>query len=91
MSSTLRPRITPEDPSSQASYPSVVADDIAYVEIFPPIGIARVGNSGSQNGARDPKNPIEAYLAPELPRAVPKVTEKFRDTQSRVKRQVSLR
>lgn len=44
------------DPSMSGTYPDVEVDDIKRIAIFPPIGIARVGDSD-----------IECFLAPEVP------------------------
>jgi hypothetical protein len=44
------------DPSAAADYPPVDHNQIVRLEIFPPIGIARVGDSE-----------IECFLAPEVP------------------------
>lgn len=43
------------DPSNGSSYPDVNVDDIKRMAIFPPIGIARVGDSD-----------IDCFLAPEV-------------------------
>jgi len=78
------------DPSANVVYLPVVADDIHRVEIFPPVGIARVGDSE-----------IECFLAPEVPgstsppvgllvQPVPPGAPrefKFRDTHQKLRRQ----
>lgn len=68
---------------------------IARVEIFPPIGIARVGNSGATDtGEPDPKSKIEFFYGPEVPGItdVPHVFGvrdwSFRDGSGKIKRQV---
>ncbi|KAL1952428.1 hypothetical protein VTO73DRAFT_1577 [Trametes versicolor] len=67
---------------------------IARVEIFPPIGIARVGNSGATDtGEPDPKSKIEFFYGPEVPGItdVPHVFGvrewSFRDGSGKIKRQ----
>ncbi|EDR13863.1 uncharacterized protein LACBIDRAFT_304964 [Laccaria bicolor S238N-H82] len=74
------------DPSTAAHYPPVDHNKIVRLEIFPPIGIARVGDSE-----------IECFLAPEVPgrtyppnglRMRPNGQEfKFRDAHQRLRRQ----
>lgn len=66
-------------------YDDVNIEDIEYVEIFPPIGVARLGDSTK-----------EYFLGPELPvdndnRANNHPTEdnKFRDDDGNIRRQVS--
>src|SRR5688572_2370816 len=49
---------------------------IAYCKIFPPIGIARLGNS-----------PDEYFIGPESPGLVPHNGGSYKDSQGRVKRQ----
>ena len=85
-----KPKFSPsyDDPSTGATYEGIKPEEIAYAEIFPPIGIARVGNSGSHNAGRDNTSPIEAFLTPEVPHTVPSVMEHFRDKARRIKRQV---
>lgn len=51
---------------------------IAYVRIYPGIGIARVGNS-----------PDEFFIGPESPWEDPNPSEKFKDSSGRVKRQAA--
>ncbi|KIJ96017.1 hypothetical protein K443DRAFT_682616 [Laccaria amethystina LaAM-08-1] len=73
------------DPSAAADYPPVDHNQIVRLEIFPPIGIARVGDSE-----------IECFLAPEVPgRTYPpnglRVSDgqefKFRDRHQKLRRQ----
>ena len=51
---------------------------IAYAKIFPPIGIARVGNS-----------PSEYFIGPEAPGHAPEPAGGFKDKQGRIKRQAA--
>ncbi|WP_164919602.1 LodA/GoxA family CTQ-dependent oxidase [Hansschlegelia zhihuaiae] len=48
----------------------------SYCRIFPPIGIARLGNS-----------PTEFFLGPEAPNVVPEPQAGYKDEQGRIKRQ----
>ena len=50
----------------------------AYCKIFPPIGIARLGNS-----------PTEHFVGPEAPGVVPEVAGGYKDRQGRIKRQAA--
>ncbi len=62
---------------------------IARVEIFPPIGIARVGNSGATDtGEPDPKSKIEFFYGPEVPGVTDVPVSSFRDGNGKIKRQV---
>lgn len=83
----------PYDPSAGKTYVDVDPSKVARVEIFPPIGVARVGDSGTwANGQLDPDNPeIEYFYGPEAPGLDDYPFGSFRDSQSRIKRQVSLR
>ena len=76
------------DPSAGSSYPDVDVKKISYVEIFPPIGVARVGNSGSKNGLRS--GPVDYFLAPELPQTEYFPAGGYRDGNQAIKRQVSI-
>jgi hypothetical protein len=69
-----------DDPSKDSSYKSVNSRDIAAVEIFPPVGIARVGDSEK-----------EYFFAPEVPGNIspPTPDKKFRDDQQKIRRQVA--
>ena len=51
---------------------------ISYVKIFPPIGIARLGNSESG-----------FFIGPEVPGVVPEVDGSYKDSQGAVKRQAA--
>lgn len=50
-------------------------DDIDSIQIFPPLGIARVGNSD------------EYYIAPEVPGIIPHDID-FKDKEGKIKRKV---
>lgn len=78
----------PHDPSAGASYKDIDPTKIAYAEIFPAIGIARVGNSGSTNGKRS--EPVTYFLGPELPQTDYQPVGGFRDAKQAIKRQVSI-
>lgn len=79
---------TPPDLSRGFAYPAVDAHKIAYVEIFPPIGIARVGDSGTFQGKRIE---IEYFYTPEVPHDSAITPDfKFRDSHQRIRRQVSI-
>ncbi|KAH9850551.1 hypothetical protein C2E23DRAFT_734556 [Lenzites betulinus] len=63
---------------------------VARVEIFPPIGIARVGNSGAlPTGEPDPKGKIEFFYGPEVPGLTDAPVEQFRDAAGDIKRQAA--
>ncbi|OBZ79331.1 L-lysine 6-oxidase [Grifola frondosa] len=88
----------PYDPSQGWSYQNVPPEQIARVEIFPPIGIARVGDSGSlPGGEEDTSSEIEYYYGPEVPGSygtpVPGGSEQpfgsFRDGEQRIRRQAA--
>ncbi|KAM6493633.1 hypothetical protein JOM56_009994 [Amanita muscaria] len=66
------------DPSADATYTHISLTDIAYVEIFPPVGIARFGDSEN-----------EYFLAPEVPgrTSPPAGIDKFRDSEQKIRRQ----
>ena len=51
---------------------------IVRYAIYPPVGVARVGNSVD-----------EYYVAPELPNSIPAKDEKFKDAAGRIKRQAA--
>lgn len=79
-----------DDPSQGCVYPKVNPRDIAFVEIFPPVGIARVGDSGTLRGERIPGRDIEYFFTPEVPNHVdPPPNFSFRDKYKRIKRQVT--
>lgn len=68
------------DPSEDSSYKSVTAGDIATLEIFPPVGIARLGDSDK-----------EYFFAPEVPGNIspPAPDGNFRDDQQKIRRQAA--
>lgn len=77
---SYRPEL--EDP---VRYPPVKSSDIKFVEIFPPIGVARLGDSTK-----------EYFLGPELPidnderaNIIPTEDNRFRDDEGNIRRQVS--
>ena len=80
----------PYDPSAGKQSTKVDPSQIARVEIFPPIGIARVGDSGTlPDGKPDPLSPeIEYFYGPEVPGLTDHPFGSFRDSQRRIKRQV---
>ena len=82
----------PFDPSSDTIYAPIHEPRVAYVEIFPAIGVARMGNSGSDpaTGQRS-GNPISYFLGPEVPGAASTPEGGFRDGRQAIKRQVILR
>ncbi|KAG0698475.1 hypothetical protein DFH29DRAFT_941178 [Suillus ampliporus] len=66
--------------------------DISYIQIFPPIGIARLGDSGFDlsTGNLDPDSKIECFLPSEIPGTedIPAdLKGQFRDSKNRIKRQ----
>jgi L-Lysine epsilon oxidase N-terminal len=67
------------DPSKNASYESVSVDEIDTLEIFPPVGIARLGDSEE-----------EYFFAPEVPGNInpPTPDGNFRDKHQKIRRQV---
>ncbi|KAM5533429.1 hypothetical protein V8D89_012867 [Ganoderma adspersum] len=81
----------PYDPSAGKTYPNVDPSKIARLEIFPPIGVARVGDSGTwPNGQPDPEHPdIEYFYGPEAPGLNDHPFGSFRDPQRRIKRQAA--
>ncbi|KZT69484.1 hypothetical protein DAEQUDRAFT_726433, partial [Daedalea quercina L-15889] len=81
--------ISPYDPSAGKTYPSINPKDIARVEIFPPVGIARVGDSGTSNGERDPSIDVEYYYGPEVPGLTDHPFGTFRDQRGGIKRQAA--
>jgi L-Lysine epsilon oxidase N-terminal len=76
---TIMPPKPIGDPSEGASYSSVDASKIKALEIFPPVGIARLGDSEE-----------EYFLAPEVPGNIspPTPDGNFRDTYQGIRRQV---
>ena len=82
---------SPFDPSAGKTYPAVNPSQVARVEIFPPLGFARVGDSGAlPDGSPDPDTEIEYYYSPEVPGITDAPFGDFRDPQKRVRRQVSV-
>ena len=71
--------VTGGDPSADATYGPISPDQIAYVEIFPPVGITRFGDSEK-----------EYFLAPEVPgrTSPPAGIVNFRDSEQHIRRQV---
>lgn len=51
---------------------------IAYCKIFPPVGVARLGNS-----------PSDFFIGPEMPSQVPEPEGGFKDAEGRIKRQAA--
>ncbi|KAF9504784.1 hypothetical protein BS47DRAFT_1401028 [Hydnum rufescens UP504] len=68
------------DPSKGASYNPVPADEIDALEIFPPVGIARLGDSEK-----------EYFFAPEVPGNIspPTPDGNFRDDEQKIRRQAA--
>lgn len=81
----------PYDPSELEDHeiPSINPSDIAHVEIFPPIGVGRVGDSGTISGRRVHDRDIEYYYGPEVPGRTDHRFGGFRDQYKAIKRQVS--
>lgn len=81
---------SPYDPSAGKTYAIIHPSKISRLEIFPPIGVARVGDSGTwPNGQPDPEHPdIEYFYGPEAPGLDDHPFGSFRDSQRRIKRQV---
>ncbi len=73
------------DPSAGKTYPHILPADIARVEIFPPVGIARVGDSGCNTGST---GGIEYFYGPEVPGIDGHPFGAFRDESDGIKRQV---
>jgi hypothetical protein len=68
------------DPSEDAVYKSISMRDVASLQIFPPVGIARLGDSET-----------EYFFAPEVPGNIspPTPDRNFRDPQQKIRRQVA--
>ncbi|KAG0698477.1 hypothetical protein DFH29DRAFT_941196 [Suillus ampliporus] len=69
---------------------SIEPADIAYIQIFPPIGIARLGDSGFDLSTGKPDGDIVHFLPSEIPGTedMPATLEgQFRDAENRIKRQ----
>jgi hypothetical protein len=65
--------------------------DISYIQIFPPIGIARLGDSGFDLSTGKPDGEIDFFLPSEIPGTddMPvSLKGQFRDKNKRIKRQV---
>jgi hypothetical protein len=77
----------PYDPSAGVTYANVLPKSIAHVEIYPPVGIARVGDSGTSLGLRDLTTEIEYYYGPEVPGRTDHRFGTFRDEHGKIKRQ----
>ncbi|CCM05259.1 uncharacterized protein FIBRA_07469 [Fibroporia radiculosa] len=70
---------------------SIDPTEISYIQIFPPIGIARLGDSGFNLDTGEPDGDIEYFLSPEVPGSddvSPAVNNSFRDSKYRIKRMV---
>ncbi|KAI0027075.1 hypothetical protein K488DRAFT_81233 [Vararia minispora EC-137] len=78
-------KFTLDDPSAGKKYPTIDLGKIRRFEIFPPIGVARVGDSGAED------TEIEYYYGPEVPgiTELPSEAFKFRDAHYRIKRQAA--
>ncbi|KDQ52189.1 hypothetical protein JAAARDRAFT_703348 [Jaapia argillacea MUCL 33604] len=64
--------------------------DVASVKIFPPIGVARVGDSGFDLEAGVDDGDIKFFMPPEIPGVEdvpPELQGNFRDEMNRIKRQ----
>jgi hypothetical protein len=66
--------------------------DISLIGIFPPIGIARLGDSGFDLSKGEPDGKAEIFFSSEIPGTdgPPAVGFKFRDARDRIKRQAVL-
>ncbi|KAF8208007.1 hypothetical protein K438DRAFT_1813258 [Mycena galopus ATCC 62051] len=73
---------SPYDPSAGKTYPAVEPTKIARIEIFPPVGIARVGDSGVESE-------LEYYYGPEVPGIDDHPFGDFRDKKGLIKRQAA--
>ena len=60
---------------------SIMDNKITKVSIYPPIGIARIGNAPIDN-------PTDYYIAPEIPGQPAQVEGGYKDSKGRVKKQV---
>lgn len=70
--------MAPTAPTPQASAAAPAASDIAYCQIHPGLGIARLGNS-----------PDHFFVGPESPGHMPTPIGGFKDAQGRIKRQAA--
>ena len=83
-------KFSPYDPSAGKQYPPVDPSKVARVEIFPPVGFARVGDSGTTSqDFRDKDHDVQYYYGPEVPGITDHPFGTFRDDQGRIKRQAS--
>ena len=78
----------PYSPSVAKDYPPINENEIAYVEVFPAIGIARMGNSGFDTATGQRSGPVSYFLGPEVPGTAQAPEGGFRDAQQAIKRQV---
>src|SRR5260370_18908174 len=69
---------TPAEPVRREPRLSTVEEKIAYCQIYPGVGIARLGNS-----------PDEYFVGPEAPGHPPKPLNAFKDPAGRIKRQAA--
>ena len=70
---------------------SIEPSKINYIQIFPPIGVARLGDSGFNLDTGKPDGNIDFFLPPEVPgnNNIPDALQgNFRDKKSRIKRMV---
>ena len=66
---------------------------VAYAKIFPPVGIARLGDSGFDLDIGEPDGNIVFFLPSDIPGSddpPPESDGRFRDDEDRIKRQVRL-
>ncbi|KAI0668650.1 hypothetical protein C8Q78DRAFT_1097533 [Trametes maxima] len=77
---------TPPDPSEGRHYAYIDPHQIGRVEIFPPIGVARVGDSGADEKG-EPHHEIEYFYGPEVPGVTDVPVSNFRDRKEGIKRQ----
>jgi len=65
---------------------------IIYIRIFPPLGVARLGDSGFNLDTGEPDGDIKWFLPSDLPgteNMPDSLNGRFRDDKNRIKRQVS--
>ena len=60
---------------------NLIMTSITKVAIYPPIGIARIGNAPTDS-------PTDYYYAPEIPGKSPELANGYKDSQGRIKKQV---
>ena len=71
---------------------SIPYPQISYIKIFPPIGVARLGDSGFNLDTGKPDGDIKWFLPSDLPgteNMPDSLNGRFRDDNNRIKRQVS--